>query len=497
VSAKPVRTGRQAGSGAALPGSAVPGAAASGVSPHAYAYALAGSQSAAGAGDAVAGGMLRLYAVEFDSLTQRRLRDRGRTAFGPDAASSFVAMMRLSDLLSGSIVITDNMVFDGIMFHQIGPRRLLELIGRPVGAALAFPFEVRSRARNLEQALLRSLRDPRAAPRDRLYTFEFAALDVPEEERIRIGQRLGRLRVRELDRRVRKFGVAGGLARLLVDRCDAPEDKVRHMQQQWAAWIEADRRGLLDFRRAGERRDIDDDRAFARDPVETMRADLRTEDGRQALHWVYENRHQRRTDVRAWLRERLPDDDARLAADREVIELWHNACYLRSLALAQGAELIEFLLGDPKEATRRRLLRRRGSAHSDGETRRVRLPATLMAELGQMPRAVFATVRYANREALQSWRRHGDRGSMRRLAYGLLAATEQPDPRRLSRETELRLLLVIIAAFVAEAEAFDSVSWWIKGPVLLATVLASSWQDVQTFFQLRGRLGAVIDVHDD
>lgn len=446
-------------------------------------------------GAAVPGGLLRLYAVEFDSLTQRRLRDLGGTTFGPDAASSFVAMMRLADMLSGTIVLTDNMVFDGIMFHQIGPRRLLELIGRPVGAGLAFPFEVRSRARNLEQALLRSLRHPRAAPRDRLSPFEFAALDVPEQERIRIGQRLGELRVRELDRRIRRHGVTGGLARLLIDRCGAPEDKVRQMQREWTAWIEADRRGLLEFRRAGERRDIDDDRAFARDPVDAMRSDLRTEDGRQALQWVYENRHQRRTDIRAWLRERLPDDDVRLAADRDVIEVWHNACYLRSLAHAQGAELIEFLLGDPNEARRRRLLRRRDVSRFDGSTRRVKLPATLMAELGQMPRAVFATVRYSNRDALAAWRRHGDRGSMRRLAYGLLAATHQPDPARLSRETELRLLLVVVAAFVAEA--FQDLSWWIKGPVLLAAVLAGSWADVQTFFQLRGRLGAVIDVLPD
>jgi hypothetical protein len=440
-------------------------------------------------------GMLRLYAVEFDSLTQRRLRDLGRTTFGPDAESSFVAMMRLADMLSGSIVLTDNMVFDGVMFHQIGPRRLLELIGRPVGAALIFPFEIRSRADNLEKGLLRSIRDPRSAPRDRLTSIEFAALDVPEHDRIRIGQRLGRLRVRELDRRIRRHGVPGGIAQLLIDRCGAPEDKVRQMQRNWAAWIEADRRGLLVFRRTGERRDIDDDRAFARDPVTAMREDLRTEDGQQALQWVYENRHQRRTDVRAWLRTRLPDDDAKQAADREVLELWHNACYLRSLAHAQGAELIEFLLGDPRDAGRRRLLRRRKTTPADGQTRRVKLPASLMAELGQMPRAVFATVRYSNRDALDAWRRHGDRGSMRRLAYGLLAATDQPDPRRLSRETEMRLLLVVVAAFVSEV--FDGPDWKIKGPVLLAAVLASSWQDVRTFFQLRGRLGAVIDILDD
>jgi len=49
---------------------------------------------------AVQGGLKRLYVVEFDSLSQQHLVSFGQTRFGADAVSSFVAMMRLADLLS-------------------------------------------------------------------------------------------------------------------------------------------------------------------------------------------------------------------------------------------------------------------------------------------------------------------------------------------------------------------------------------------------------------
>jgi hypothetical protein len=439
-------------------------------------------------------GIQRLYVVEFDSLAQRHLCDIGITPFGGDAETAIVAMMRLADLLSETIVLTDNMIFDGILLHRIGPRRLLQLVGRPIGAQLVFPFEIRSRADTIEQALVRALREPSAGARAHLNAFEYDALDLPEPERIEIGQRLGNLRVRELDRRVDRHGVTEGIARLLIERCGAPEEQVRQMQESWGAWIKADRDGQLPFGPAGERRDADDDRAFALDPVARMRGDLQTAEGLQALQWVEYNRHERRTTIRARLRDWLPGVDGDQAMDRQVIELWHNACYLRSLAYAQGAELIEFVLGDPGAAQRRRLTRRRRAPAQGGETRQVMLPVTLLSELGTMPRSVFETVLYTNRDAIDDWRRTGDPRARRRVAYGLLEASDQPDPTVLSRETLTRLLLVIIAAFVADA--FQQTSWQIKAPVLLAAVAASSWSDIKTFFRLRGRLGAVIDVRD-
>jgi hypothetical protein len=440
-------------------------------------------------------GLKRLYVVEFDSLSQRHLVELGRTPFGGDATSSFVAMMRLADLLSETIVLTDNAIYDGILFHRLGPRRTLQLVGRPVGATLVFPFEVRSRARSMEEALLRAVRDPEATARDRLNPFEFTALELPEAERIEVGQRLGEVRVRELDRRVEKLGVADGIGRLLIERCEVPADKVRALREGWTAWIRADQDGMLNIRAAGERSDADDDRAFAIDPVAPMRGDLGTEPGRQALQWVDDNRHERRTNIRAWLRDWLPDGTDGRGADRQVIELWHNACYLRSMAYAQGAELIEYLLGDPDAAARRRLVRRgRAPAAQGGETRQVMLPRMLITELGAMPRSVFETVLYRNRDAIASWRLSGDPSAMRRVAYGLLDAADQPDPTSLSRETATRLVLVVVAAFVADA--FTGVPWLVKAPVLLGAVLAGSWYDVRTWIRLRGRLGAVIDLRE-
>jgi hypothetical protein len=457
-------------------------------------------------------GIQRLYVVEFDSLAQRNLSDVGRTAFGPDAESSFVAMMRLAGLLSETIVLTDNVIFDGILFHKIGPRRMLQLVGRPVGANLVFPFEICSRADSIEQALLRSLREPDATSREYLYAFEYAALDLPAYERIEIGQRLAEQRVRELEKRVEKYGVTEGIARLLIERCDAPEEPVQRMREAWNTWIEADKAGQLTIRPAVERRDADDDRAFALDPVATMRRDMRTAAGREALQWVQLNRHERRTTIRARLRDWLPDTDRDLARDRNVLEYWHNGCYLRSLGYAQGAELIEFVLGDPRAGQRRRLVRRarlvrrppqhgrrpqprrRRSFMRSGETRRVMLPGSLLSELGSMPRSVFETVLYTNRDAIAAWRRSGDPRATRRVAYGLLEASDQPDPTMLSRETLNRLMLVFVAAFVSEV--FQETPWQAKVPVLASAVVAGSWYDIRTFVKLRGRLGAVIDVRD-
>jgi hypothetical protein len=346
----------------------------------------------------------------------------------------------------------------------------------------------------MEEALLRAVRDPEATARDRLNPFEFAALDLPEAARIELGQQLGELRVRELDRRVEKLGVADGIAQLLVERCGVPADKVRRLQEGWTAWIRADQDGMLTIRPAVERSDADDDRAFAVDPVAPMRGDLSTDAGRQALQWVDDNRHERRTTIRARLRDWLPDGVDGFGADRRVIELWHNACYLRSMAYAQGAELIEYLLGDPHAAARRRLVRRGRATGPGGETRQVMLPRTLITELGTMPRSVFETVLYRNRDAIAKWRLSGDPSAMRRVAYGLLDAADQPDPTSLSRETATRLVLVVVAAFVADA--FQGVPWLVKAPVLLGAVLAGSWYDVRTWVRLRGRLGAVIDINE-
>jgi hypothetical protein len=440
------------------------------------------------------GGIKRLYVVEFDSLAQRHVWDIGITSFGADAESSIVAMIRLADLLSETIVLTDNMIFDGILFHRIGPQRMLQLVGRRVGTNLVYPFEIRSRAPSIEQALLRALREPGAAGRDHLNAFEYNALDLPEPERIEIGQRIGNVRVRELDRRVNKHGVSEGIARLLIERCGAPEPEVRRMQEAWAAWIQTDRAGRLALCEAGERRDTDDDRAFAVDPISNMRHDVQSAAGKQALEWMDLNRHERRTTIRARLRDWLPDLDSDLAVDRQILEFWHNACYLRSLAYSQGAELIEFVLGDPRAIQRRRLRRRRRASAQGGETRQVMLPVTLLGELGVMPRSVFETVLYNNRDAITEWRRSGDPAAMRRVAFGLLEASDQPDPTLLSRETLIRLLLVIVAVFVADA--FQQTPWQIKVPVLLAAVALSSWSDIKTFFRLRGRLGAVIDVRN-
>lgn len=446
---------------------------------------------------AAQGGLKRLYVVEFDSLSQRHLVDLGRTPFGADATSSFVAMMRLADLLSETVVLTDNAVFDGILFHRIGPRHMLQLVGRPVGPTLVFPFEIRSRETSVAGALLRAVRDPEATWRDRLNPFEFYALDLPEADRIEVGQRLGELRVRELDRRVERLGVADGIAQLLVERCGVPAGAVRTVQEGWAAWIRADQDGMLNIQSAGERGDTDDDRAFAIDPVAAMRGDLITDAGRKALQWVDDNRHERRTTIRARLRDWLPDETvgpAAAGADRRVIELWHNACYLRSMAYAQGAELIEYLLGDPHAAGRRRLVRRGRAAAQGGKTRPVMLPQTLITELGTMPRSVFETVLYRNRDAIARWRLIGDPSAMRRVAYGLQDAADQPDPTSISRETETRLALVVVAAFVAEV--FQGVPWLIKAPVLLGAVLAGSWYDIRTWVRLRGRLRAVIDIRE-
>ncbi|MGH3389145.1 MAG: hypothetical protein ACRDOO_09745 [Actinomadura sp.] len=451
-------------------------------------------------------GIQRLYVVEFDSLAQRNLVDVGSTAFGPDAESSFVAMMRLAGLLSETIVLTDNVIFDGILFHRIGPRRMLQLVGRPVGANLVFPFEICSRADSIEQALMRALREPDATSRDYLHAFEYAALDLPALDRIEIGQRLGEQRVRELDKRVEKHGVTEGIARLLIERGGAPEEQVQRMEAAWRTWIEADQAGQLTIRPAAERQDADDDRAFALDPVATMRRDLHTPAGREELQWVQLNRHERRTTIRARLRDRLPDTDREMARDRRVLEFWHNGCYLRSLGYAQGAELIEFVLGDPRAAQRRRLVRRgrlvrhrpqprrRRSLLRAGETRRVMLPGSLLSELGSMPRSVFETMLYTNRDAIAAWRRSGDPRATRRVAYGLLEAADQPDPAMLSRETLNRLMLVFVAAFVTET--FQGTPWQAKVPVLAGAVVAGSWYDIRTFVKLRGRLGAVIDVRD-
>ncbi|MQA97482.1 MAG: hypothetical protein GEV11_23665 [Streptosporangiales bacterium] len=439
------------------------------------------------------GGLSRLYAVEFDSLAQRHLADRVRTPLGDDPLSAFVAILRLSGLLAETVVLTDSSVFDGCLFHRLGPARLLQLAGRaqPGGMGLSYPFEILSRAPNLEQSLLHAVRDPDEAPDGRLRMYEFSALDVPEPERVRLGERLHLVKPRELDKRVAKHGVTEGIAQLLIECCDAPTLPVSRMQSGWEEWIRQDRAGRLNVKVWPQMGKYGDDQAFAWDPVTAMHADLKTEVGRIGLDWVFENRHLRRTEIRAFLRSLLPYDAPDLSADREIIEFWYNACYVRALAYAQGAELIEFVLGDPGTIQSRRLLRRRGAAPGGGESRRVLLPPSLLRQLGTMPRAVYETVLYRNRDAVLSWRRHGDKRSMRRIAYGLLDAVEQPNPKS-GRRIAMNSALVVLAAVIVEL--FDTLPLWAKAPLVAGAALAASWEQLGTEIRLNGQLGAVIDV---
>lgn len=435
-------------------------------------------------------GLRRLYAVEFDPLAQRHLVERGATPFGDDPLRAFVAILRLANLLGETVVLIDSSIFDGCLFHRIGPRRLLRLAGRPVqgGVGSVYPFEILSRAPTLEQSLLQSVRTTDGR-RGRLRSYEFFGLDVPEPERVAYGERLGLVSVRELDRRVARYGVTEGIARVLVECCGVPPEPVARMRAHWEEWIAEDRAGRLDLKVwTGMGRFSDD--AFAWDPVETMLPDIRSELGRTALAWTYENRHLRRTHIRSALRTLLPDDDPVLRADRDVIEFWYNACYQRAMAYAQGAELIEFVLGDPRSVPTRRLRRRHG-ARGPGESRRVVLPASLMAALGTMPPSVFETVLYRNRDAIAEWRATGDPQAMRRIAYGLLETVEQPNPAS-TRRIVVNFALVIMGAVIVEF--FDDLRLAEKIPLVAAAALAASWEQLSTEIRLRGRLGAVIDV---
>lgn len=438
-------------------------------------------------------GLQRLHAVEFDSLAQRQLLERGRTQFGADPIQSFIAVLRLSNLLAQRVVMVDSSLFDGVLFHRVGPRQLLRLAGRATNNRLevAFPFEIMSRASTLEESLLLAVREPGSERRDQLRMYEFYSLDLPEPERVACGQRLSEVDVRELDRRVAKYGVTEGIARVLTECCDAPEEPVQRMRTAWEEWIAEDRSGRLELRVWPQmgRYDGDDD-AFAWDPVDRMRRDIRTSLGRTGLEWVYENRHLRRTEIRSVLRTLLPEDEPELTADRKLIEDWFNACYMRALAYAHGAELIEFVLSGPDSDAAKRIRRRRWRGKK-GTSRRVFLPPSLLIELGRMPRSVFDSVLYRNREAIRTWRATGDPQAMRRIAFGLLSAVEQPAPtsaRRIITNFGLAMFIAIVV------ELFDNTPLWMKVAIAAAATVAASWQELLAETRLHGQLGAVIDV---
>ncbi|MGN6743389.1 MAG: hypothetical protein ACTHJL_08845 [Amnibacterium sp.] len=100
---------------------------------------------------------------ELDSVEQRLLYDR----LGPEATDILLGMLRAAVLLSETVLLTDAMLLDGILFQVIGPADLAQALGLP---AHRLPLLVLTRSGRLDDAVEAQRQDPtwsEVARRDR------------------------------------------------------------------------------------------------------------------------------------------------------------------------------------------------------------------------------------------------------------------------------------------------------------------------------------------
>lgn len=210
------------------------------------------------------------------------------------------------------------------------------------------------------------------------------------------------------------------------------------------------------------------------------------------------------TPLTAWTRSDLVDALRKAHADgdlshRDAMEIysWWNNAYSSALAESNAASWISFTSATDPPAPRRE----RWNLHwmDLRKTGELKLDGSLIDEMTEMPVAVFATVRYRTRAAVEHWRRHPGALSLNGVGFAVRhVADASPIWVRVFVWSFVRSVVVLgLAAYVLLAGllgvADTRLPLW---TVLVAGFLACiPWQELAMLARSRpGQLRAVIRV---
>jgi hypothetical protein len=420
----------------------------------------------------------RLYSAAFDSVRQAEGWQ------SPEDRRQLIGRLRLSCLVSRTVVLTDTQVLDGAMFLDLGPDGLRRLLGGDPEVAGLDRVAVAARRADLGEALLAMLHD---AGSDRVRPFRFSALGLDASGQASLATLLSAEPFADLARRAQELGAASAVAELLL-RCGVPCGVVGQHEFRWSSWLDAARTGHVAVEEWGPPPPWQELLRAA--PYEAL---LGLSQQEKELIRPWRDAGLDRSGFYLWVESsEVP------SASCVRLKAWYDDVYHRGAARQHGAGYIALVGSNPDRAAAAledevAQLRAARTASS-----RVVLPLDLLDGLGAMPGTTFDAARFAARTGIESWLA-GERDGMRRVAYAMEVALEQPDPRRARREALLVLSAGALAAALAVAVLVLSLDGGVAVALgLVATALGFVGSGLRDLVLLRqtsgGRLAALVDV---
>lgn len=366
----------------------------------------------------------------------------------PEGLEWFSGVLRMADLLSETIVVTDAQLLDGIFFQALGVRRVLDLLGRTDVDPPA--ITVLGRGPSLEESLRQI-----AVADDRLRPFTYSTL-----QRLGIDmERLGSIDASSVDD-AEPGQVATALAARLgeVTTVDGGDAYCAELGRSWSEWIDAELRGLIRYERF--------DRTRA-DAFEEIAKQWKCPEVTEAAEPTVESLTTQSNRSEAIRTLDIAEERGDLTQDERLqVQGWWELAYADLIATNNQADWID-IFGGRFDG----VLVERTETH-DAQTRVLHGAGPQI--LGAMPRAQYAVFLWTSRSVIARWQRGRNQRDTEAVAYAIQRASTDLDldteRATLRRGLEISLGAVVIGFLLSLAGQMPYIGWAIPLVILVVTL---------------------------
>ena len=405
----------------------------------------------------------RLVVVgNFDSVRQRR-----RVEVDPEniakACNYFVGELRLASLYFQRIAISAQHFVDGALFIELGPQKLLNLVGRQTSSVTReLPLAVFSTANDYEDAIRQFVSRPNPSTPGNLYPMEFASIRRGVIDRRKFAEWLGSQPASGND-------WTDPIARIHLLLVEFATE----IGQEQAGRLEADRltgawRAWAAAKDVYSWNTMDASPSFTDvlvDEVEFTRTlDVLTPQGRDCLNGLrLQLGSIGRSQQRSFVRGQLSGLGPELQDDGDVINDWYDSLTHRVFARYAATsykEIVEkkFFNGDGADAADARLERAGWKAKLTDGFLPIKLQDGWLSTLAAMPASKFEELQFILRDAQHDWWESNNEVARQRINFMLnqTVSLESFSNRRKSLIAKLALSALGIAlAVIADANSLN------------------------------------------
>ena len=396
------------------------------------------------------------FLVNLDSVAQRDAFDNDEV----QALESLTGVLRIGSLLTGTLLMTDAQVLDGVLLQRVGPRGVSQRIG--IG------WEIFSRCATLEESLA-AFFDPEGPT---LRYIELSSiLGYGQKERAEMGKKIASFPSETFRSMCVEVGTVGAVCSVLRES-GVDDQNLENLTRYWESWIDEDRSGGIVVRHKPISRLSMVDQAD-RKPLSTI---IRNSgDISKILNEVKTSAT--RSEIRAVILE-LGLSEEETTAARE----WLDAVYVCSIAKQYGTIAIEIPRSSVTSLNNRRA----------SEEATIRLSKESLDRLSEIRIATFEVICDKAREDARLWRSTRKKRHIRHLATTIQRdTTSDSDVRRERVRNAIRL--AVVAAVVQVTTSYDYDFPANIAIMLGAVVLTELSPVLYSILFPKGRLTATVD----